>query len=390
MTHDRSVADELCNWLITDARLLAADPPTYLRTLGERLHASGLGVTRLTTGIPTLHPNVDSFSGLWELGKGTTGRMYRMTPDMAHQFENSPLKVVYDEARTVRCPLETPPVEGEYGVLADLRSKGLTDYVVMPLPFSDGTTKAVSYATDKSGGFSDTDLETLDAIRPYLAAIEEAMHTRLVTTTLLDTYVGPVAGRRVADGAIRRGMQETIRAAIWFSDLKGFTDLSERLRGSELIALLNDYFDVVTAAIEAEGGEVLKFIGDAVMAIFQPDGGDNRTAAGRALEAALATQSELSARNEARRAQGASEIEFGVALHFGDVLYGNVGGENRLDFTVIGPAVNLASRIEGLTRDLNRPILVSADFAATHRGTFESLGKFNLKGIAQAREVLAP
>ena len=150
------------------------------------------------------------------------------------------------------------------------------------------------------------------------------------------------------------------------------------------------YFDVVTEAVEGARGEVLKFIGDAVMAIFQPDDGDDRGAAERALAAALNTQTALAARNTERRASGEPEIEFGVALHFGEVLYGNVGGENRLDFTVIGPAVNLASRIEGLTRDLERPILVSSEFAELHRGSFEPLGRFVLKGIAEDREVMAP
>ncbi len=389
MIEDPSSADELCAWLIHEARFIA-NPADYLRLFGERLHGSGLGVTRITTGVPTLHPNVDSFSGLWEHGKGTTGRSYRMTPETAHQFDNSPLKVVYNESRTVHCPLEAPPVDGEFGVLADLRAEGLTDYVVMPLPFSDGTTKAVSYATDRPGGFGANALGVLEAIRPYVAVIEEALHARVITGTLLDTYVGPVAGRRVADGAIRRGMQETIRAAIWFSDLKGFTALSEALPGQDLIDLLNDYFEVVTEAVEAENGEVLKFIGDAVMAIFQPDDAGDRAAAERALAAAHRTQREMADRNDARSRRGAPEIGFGIALHFGDVLYGNVGGKNRLDFTVIGPAVNLASRIESLTRELSRPVLVSADFASVHGGKFESLGRFGLKGIAEDREVLAP
>ena len=241
MGEERSKLDELRAWLIQDARLIAS-PADFLNAFGEQLHGAGLGVTRLTTGIPTLHPNVDSFSGLWEMGKGTTARAYRMTPETAHQFDNSPLKVVYEEQRMVRCSLEKPPVEGEYGVLADLRAKGLTDYVVMPLLFSDGSTKAVSYATNRPGGFTSGDITVLEAIVPYVAAKEEAMHARAITQTLLDTYVGPVAGRRVAEGAIRRGMQESIRAAIWFSDLKGFTVLSERLPGQPLIDLLNEIF----------------------------------------------------------------------------------------------------------------------------------------------------
>ena len=380
----------LCAWLVNDARLMTSDPPRFLNALGEKLHQSGLPVVRLTTGVPTLHPNIDSFSGLWEYGKGTTRRFYRMTEENAHEFENSPIRVVYSEKRTVRCPLETAPVEGEFGVLADLRAEGLTDYVAMPLVFSDGTTKAVSYATARPGGFTDHELDVLEAIRPYVAGLLDALHARVVTQILLDTYVGPVAGRRVLDGAIRRGMQETIEAAVWFSDLKGFTALSEQLSGQVLIDLLNAYFDTVTSAIEAEGGEVLKFIGDAVMAIFQPTNGDPREAAERALRAARTAEQAISDRNRDRASDDAPEMDFGIALHFGDVLYGNVGGENRLDFTVIGPAVNLASRIEGLTRDVGRTVLVSRAFADHHGGEFERLGTFPFKGIETEQEVLAP
>ncbi|MGI9413708.1 MAG: adenylate/guanylate cyclase domain-containing protein [Hyphomicrobiales bacterium] len=218
-----------------------------------------------------------------------------------------------------RCPLEGPAKSGEFGILEDLRAQGLTDFVVMPLPFRDGSTKAVSYATDRPGGFGDQEIGLFEAIRPYVAALVEAIHMRRVTGTLLDTYVGPVAGRRVLDDAIRRSTQETIRAAIWFSDLKGFTALSERLPG-----------------------------------------------------------------------QGKPGIGYGIALHIGDVLYGNVGGETRLDFTVIGPAVNLASRIEALARGVDRPILVSDAFANTHGGAFEDVGTFGLKGIANEQKVYAP
>ena len=206
----------------------------------------------------------------------------------------------------------------------------------------------------------------------------------------MDTYVGPVTGQRVLDGEIKRGSGDTIRAAIWFCDPKDFTALSERLPGQVLIDKLNAYFDAVTSAIEAEEGEVLKFIGDAVLAIFQPREGDEAAAAHHALAAARAATTNLSDANATRREAGEPEIECGISLHFGDVIYGNVGGQTRLDFTVIGPAVNLASRIEGLTRELGRPVLVSAEFAALHGGEFEALGSFALKGLSDKREVYAP
>ena len=192
------------------------------------------------------------------------------------------------------------------------------------------------------------------------------------------------------DGAIKRGMGETIRAAIWFCDLRGFTALSEELAGDAVIDLLNDYFDVVTAAIEGADGEILKFIGDAVLATFAPnEGEDEAAAAGRALTAARAAVTALAERNAERAAAGKPEIGLGIALHFGDVHYGNVGGANRLDFTVIGPAVNLSSRIEALTREVGRTVLVSQGFANLHGGDFETVGEFALKGLRAKQTVFA-
>ncbi len=248
----------------------------------------------------------------------------------------------------------------------------------------------MTYATRQPGGFSDAHVALLDGVRHELAAAVEIRYLRFTAKMLMNTYVGPQAGQRVLDGQIKRGMGETIRAAIWFCDLKGFTALSEALSGEPLIELLNDYFDVMTTAIEGEDGEILKFIGDAVLAIFMPGEDGDRGAARRALTAAQAAETAMAERNGTRAAVGKAEIGYGIALHFGDVLYGNVGGQNRLDFTVIGPAVNLASRIEALTRDVDRALLVSGEFAALHSGAFEELGNYTFKGITGERPVFAP
>jgi len=244
----------------------------------------------------------------------------------------------------------------------------------------------MTLASDAPGGFADAHMEILHALRNALAARMEIQYLRYLNRVLMDTYVGATAGRKVLAGAIKRGSSETIRAVIWFCDLKGFTALSEDLAAPQLLDTLNRYFEAVTTAIEAHDGEVLKFIGDAVLAIFQPGAGRDRDAAIRALAAA---QQALRALREANREAG-SAAECGIALHFGDVLYGNVGGRRRLDFTVIGPAVNLASRLESLTRKLARPVVVSASFAAVHGGAFAELGAHSFKGIARAEMVFAP
>ncbi|MEJ2119135.1 MAG: adenylate/guanylate cyclase domain-containing protein [Alphaproteobacteria bacterium] len=389
MPEPQSTIEAIRDWLRAEGRFIA-DPDVFVTAFVERLLGWGLPIVRVTSGVPSLHPQVDSFSALWEQDKGVSIRQYRQTDDGEAVFRNSPLYIVYNEGRSVRCHLEAPPQEGEFTVLPDLRAAGLTDYIVIPIPFSDGSNKAVSYATNRAGGFSEDEIAVLEGIAGDIAPIMETLYLHRLARMLVDTYVGPVAGTRVLHGAIKRGAQETIKAAIWFCDLRGFTPLSETLPGPQLIDLLNDYFDAVARAIEAEGGEILKFIGDAVMAIFVPKDDDEADAARRALAAARAAQVDLAAINEARTDAGKPTFECGVALHFGDVLYGNVGSVNRLDFTVIGPAVNLAARIEGLTRQIDENVLASAAFAAVHGGDFELLGEFDLKGITEKRAVYAP
>jgi len=379
----------LSQWLQSEARLIGGTEATD-QAIVDRLIDTGLPLARYTTGVPSLHPHVDSFSTLWERGKGMTIRHFRQETADSTELDRSPIMIAYHQGRSQRYRLEGDPDDGEYSLLTTFREAGLTDYVVLALPFSDGSHKAMSFATDRPGGFSDADIDLLHGLRHPMAAVIELGYLRHMSVTLMETYVGPVAGRRVLDGAIRRGSGETLRAVIWFCDLKGFTALSERLPGQVLIDTLNAYFDATTSAIETQGGEILKFIGDAVLAIFPPAQGDMAAAAGAALDAARDAAQQIERANEERVAAGAPAIECGIALHVGDVIYGNVGGRNRLDFTVIGPAVNLASRIEALTRDLNRQVLVSADFAAAATGDFEDLGSFDLKGLARRQSVFAP
>jgi adenylate cyclase len=314
-----------------------------------------------------------------------------LSDDNRDDFHRSALYVAYTHGKATRINLEAPPEEEEYGRLQQFRDAGLTDYVIMALPFADGTNKAITYATDRPGGFNEHEVSVFEAVRTLYATIMETRYLRHLAGTLMNTYVGPSAGQRVLDGAIKRGVGETIRAAIWFCDLKDFTRLSEMLPGPQLLELLNDYFDVMTEAIEAEGGEILKFVGDAILAIFQQsEGEDEAEASRRALRAACVAQASAVIRNKSREDTDKPVFGYGIALHFGDLIYGNVGGQNRLDFTVIGPAVNLASRIESLTRELEKPILLSAEFVALHGGSFEDLGRFKFKGVSEERTVYAP
>jgi adenylate cyclase len=375
-------------WLMTEARK-RSDPNEFIEAFAHELRAAGVDVSRITTGVPILHPQIFSFSGLWLLDGGTTERLFRATPIDAASMASSPIRIAYEGGGPVRCDLSTPPQEGEFAILADLRRDGYTDYIVYSVPFADGSHKALSFATRRHGGFNCDELALFEATIPAVGFNLEVQALRRTARTLLDTYVGRQSGGRVLDGQIRRGAGETIRAVIWLCDLRGFTGLSEMLPRDALIDFLNSYFGPMCDAVAAHGGEILKFIGDAMLAIF-PIGADAAQTCAAALRAAELAQSVLRKENERRKESGLPQINYGLALHLGDVMYGNIGSDTRLDFTVIGPAVNLTARIETLCRQLGRPLLLSSDFVRAGAVVAQSLGRFPLKGIAEDHEIFVP
>jgi adenylate cyclase len=257
------------------------------------------------------------------------------------------------------------------------------------VPFADGSHKALSLATQRPGGFAPHELKLFEAMIPPVAFNLEVQSLRRTARTLLDTYVGKQSGGRVLEGQIRRGTGETIRAVIWLCDLRGFTNLSEALSREVLIDLLNCYFGPMCDAVASEGGEILKFIGDAMLAIF-PIGEDAARTCKAALIAAERAQAALAEENERRRGAGLPRIEYGLALHLGDVIYGNIGSDTRLDFTVIGPAVNLTARIESMCRPLGRQLLLSSDFVKAGGTHAHSVGTFSLKGVGADQEIFVP
>ena len=380
--------DPVIRWLMTKARGLT-DSNEFLDTLAHQLRTAGVDVARITTGVPILHPQISSFSGIWELGKGTTERLYRWGPGFSAVMANSPIGIVYEGGGPVRCDLRAAPVEGEFAILDELRCDGYTDYVVHSVPFADGSRKALSLATRRESGFAPDELALFEAMIPAVAFNLEIQALRRTARTLLDTYVGRHTGGRVLDGQIKRGSGETIRAVIWLSDLRGFTSLSESLPRDVLIELLNAYFGPLCDAVSKHGGEVLKFIGDAMLAIF-PIADDAAQTCNAALEAAEVAAAALAEENSKREAAALPRIEYGLALHVGDVMYGNIGGDTRLDFTVIGPAVNLTARIESMCRTLSRQLLLSSDFVRIGRIDACSLGACALKGLNADQEIFAP
>jgi adenylate cyclase len=379
----------IIHWLLHDGPRIT-DSTAFLNAFAGQLLSNGIDVARVSTGVPILHPQVFAFSGLWEAGKGASERRYLPNADTLSLLHHSPIKTVYEGNGPVRCDLTTPAVEGEYGIYADLRKESFTDYFAIGVPFSDGSNKALTLATKRLGGFTADEIGTFVALVPSFAMNLEIQALRRTAQTLLEVYVGRQAGKRVLDGAIKRGMGETIPAVVWLCDLRGFTSLSEELSRERLIDLLNDYFGAMCQAIEQHQGEVLKFVGDALLAIFPISRGDVAPACRQALSAARAAVAAIDDLNVKRVSSDVPPIVYGIALHVGDVIYGNIGGENRLDFTVIGPAVNLVARIEGLCRELGRPILLSEAFISAARIAVEPVGRFVLKGIAAQETVSAP
>jgi adenylate cyclase len=384
----RDQAHPVIRWLMTEARK-RVDASEFLEAFAHELRAAGVDVSRITTGVPILHPQIFSFSGLWQLDKGTTERLYRTGPDARATMSNSPIRIAYEGGGPVRCDLSAPPHDGEFAIVGDLRGEGFTDYIVHSVPFADGSHKALSLATKRRGGFDSDELALFEAMIPAVAFNIEVQALRRTARTLLDTYVGQQAGGRVLEGQIQRGTGETITAVIWLCDLRGFTNLSETLPRDALIDLLNCYFGPMCDAVAAQGGEILKFIGDAMLAIF-PIRADTAATCAAALLAAERAQAALIEENRRRQDAGLARIDYGLALHVGDVMYGHIGSDTRLDFTVIGPAVNLTARIESMCRQLGRPLLLSADFVRAARISADSLGAFALKGVGAEQEIFAP
>jgi adenylate cyclase len=379
----------LLGWLEGPGRRLI-ETEAFVEALGEQLVEIGLPIDRITTGIPMLHPQIASSSVVWEPARLAHERQWQMTSLTRSMYERSPLYVVYRGDGPVRVRVTPEPQPEEYGIIPDLRQEGFSDYIALPAPFSDGTIKAMTFATRQEDGFKDAEVAALQVLMPHFAYLLEIQTLRRTARVLLDTYVGRISGQRVLQGHIKRGQGEDVRAIIWFSDLRGFTELSDALSNEALIALLNDYFGALTRAVEEQQGETLKFIGDAMLAIYPiATASSGRKAAQRALASARAAQARIVEINLARRAADQAIIHWGLALHVGEVHYGNIGGETRLDFTVIGPAVNLAARLQSLSARLGEGCVISDDFAALLRDKSElrDLGAHELKGITDRRQV---
>ena len=372
-------------WLVHGARNTPLSQEV-LTELCQRLTAAGLPLWRVTVFVRTLHPEIVGRRFTWHPETGTEVVDGSFELLERRSFLESPMMHVSNTGEALRRRLADPDCEMDYPVLHDLRADGVTDYFVAPLHFSSGEVHFSSWATRQPGGFTDAEIEAIERVIPPLARIGEIRAWYRVASNLLTTYIGKNAGERVLAGHIRRGDTETIHAAIWLSDMRGFTALADTLPPQQLVDLLNRYFDCQVPAIHEHGGEVLKYMGDGLLAIFPINAErDFSTICAAALAAGKTARDNITALNTA---EDGPALRFGLALHVGDVLFGNIGSGNRLDFTCIGPAVNLAARLEKLAARLGRTILASEDFV-DHCGDdgLEPLGRFAVAGFAAEQMV---
>jgi adenylate cyclase len=365
----------LGEWLVRNAASmpkLASLHDAYCRELKAR----GLPLWRSTIGVETLHPEVSGLMVVWVSGELQTWASPRAGIESSPAYLKSPTFVVDETGRPFRRRLLGP--SPDMPLLDELRAQGATDYAMFPFPFLDQKRTAVmSFASAAPTGFSDADLVDLELAAALISPYAERATLRRIAVDLLDTYLGHSAGEKVFDGRVLRGDLETIDAAIMVCDMRGFTRWSDVAPREEVIETLNAWFECVADPVETGSGEILKFIGDGLLAIF-PGQGDAPAACRRALVAARQAVANVDQLN----ARLARPVGFGIALHVGEVAFGNIGSRKRLDFTVIGPAVNHAARLQELTKSLQRTVLASGAFAACAGSGLVPLGRHALRDVA--------
>jgi adenylate cyclase len=355
-----------------------------------RLQRAGLPVKRATLHVLIQHPQWLGAKIMWADGMNEA-EITRVDHDVVGRSEyiGSPAAEIHDGATELRENLERDSTLGRrHAIYDEMRAMGLTDYVAWPLHHTLGKRHVVTFATDRRGGFDDSEIAGLRNLLPVLALVSEIRVKNRLARTLLETYVGHHAGELILAGATRRGTGTTVSAAIMICDLRDFTAISDNWPRDDVIDLLNGYFDAMSEPIARHGGEILKFIGDGLLAIFPLS---DPQACANLLHAVTEARQAMIALNEENGAAGRAPLNYGIGAHVGDVMYGNIGSRTRLDFTVIGPAVNMASRLETLTKQLGRKVLLSRAFADHVEGQFEleRVGEYPVRGFNDPIELFA-
>ncbi len=371
---------EILNWLVLETSNQRFIDNLFVE-LCQRLNAAGVAVARASLNFFVQHPQWRGARMLWSKGSlEAEFTTYAYGMEDSEEFRNSPIYAIQSGAEEIRYRLDIPPTGPEYSIYAELRAEGLTEYCAWPLNHTFDKRHVVTFSSDRPGGFTDAEIDMLRSLVPAIALVSEIRLKNRMARTLLETYVGPHASQAILDGATRRGSGATVGAAILICDLRDFTHISDLWPRDDVIELLNGYFDAMSEPIEKFGGEILKFMGDGLLAIFPLS---NPNACANLISAIEEAQVHLEALNEANMKRGHEPLGYGIGVHVGDVMYGNIGSKSRLDFTVIGPAVNIASRLESLTKEIKRSVLMSETFVdmAGNIRDFESIGAHTLRGL---------
>ncbi|MEM8948385.1 MAG: adenylate/guanylate cyclase domain-containing protein [Pseudomonadota bacterium] len=397
MSHFSSDPDvmALTDWICEQA-LVRVSLEFLLEGFCERLTTMGVQLMRGYFSAQTLHPRISVLGCTWRPVEGISTDVVLYRPEPSEAFLTSPFKrLIDDDLEFLQVKLEGhDPLP--FPVCEEFRAEGGTDYLAHLIRYGrngvqDGKTGVImSWTTSTPGGFSEEQVALLRYFAPKLGLAVQARISQDITINLLDTYVGSVAGRQILNGEIRRGSLEVISSVILLSDLQGFTAMSERVPRDDLVEMLNQYFDCLVGPITDHGGNVLKFLGDGLLATFPLNGRPAEELCEHALEAASEILARTAEIDGERRAASKPVMDLDIALHLGDVYWGNVGSAERLDFTVVGPAVNEASRIEALCAQYERNLLMSETFAdaakrSSHR--LVSIGRFALRGVRSAQAI---
>jgi adenylate cyclase len=380
-----SSAGDIIDWLLREGRLLPDNNPLF-SGLCERIAAAGVPLDRASLHLRSLHARYRGVSRIWVPGEPIDERYLDHGIEKTATYLESPVRAVAEERHRFDWHLE-PREPLPYGVLEELREQGYTHYVIAPVLYTSGVANALSWATRQPGGFSESDLELLDRILPAYGTIVELKAVRRFVSNMLSTYVGREPTRLILDGQVRRGDLRTIDAALMLVDLRDFTLMSDQLNPRAVIRVLNEYFDCLFPPVRKHGGEVMEIMGDGVLAIFRPADGES---AAESCRSALAVAREALAAVEDRNRNnrpGDPALQAGIALHYGTVSYGNIGSGDRLDFTVIGPDVNLTSRIERFCRELDRSLIMSEAFVEALGEPMWEIGHFELRGFAKLQRL---
>ena len=388
-------ADEvraISDWL-TDMGLRGTSELELFEGFCQRVDALGFELARASVGSDLLHPVHTGRAFVWRKGEGAQKEDFDASKDEETRaaWERSPYRHMIDnEIETMRQPLGESFSRDRFPLLDELADQGCTEYVARAVQFGErasfGDMRGIlcSMATERPGGFDPGQLAALDSLTKIFAWAYKTISTVTAGRTLMTTYLGRDAGERVLRGEIRRGEAEPVRTILWNSDLRGFTRLADSIPRDALIALLNDYAETVVEVVQGHGGDVLKFMGDGILAMFPVVDCE------RALDAAEEAMRQIEALGKVRASRGEPATNFYLSMHLGEVAFGNIGSRERLDFTVIGPAVNELSRIGGMCRSLDQTVVVSSAFrqaAGSDCARLVSLGRYALRGVGRPQEL---